>query len=106
MEKETKVAKGVYEPRGQMQKEREKPGQSSAGKYKGVAEKNFAGPHHTFPINTAARARNALARAHFAKDPESIREKVHQKYPSIGEKNEERKKNDKRYQAYRTKDAY
>jgi hypothetical protein len=67
---------------GKLSKIREKPGESNAFKYKAV--KSFAGPDKTFPINTKARARNALARAHFAKNPESIRAKVHTKYPSIG----------------------
>lgn len=61
---------------------REKPGMSNAGKYKGVKE--FAGPKGTFPINTKARAKNALARAHFASDPSKIKAKVHAEYPSIG----------------------
>ena len=38
----------------------------------------------TFPINDKAHARNALARAHFAKNPNAIRAKVHAKYPEIG----------------------
>lgn len=67
---------------GKLSKIRSKPGEGNAFKYKGV--KSFAGPNHTFPINTPARARNALARAHFAKNPEAIKRKVHEKYPSIG----------------------
>lgn len=67
---------------GKLSKIRKKPGESNAFKYKSV--ESFAGPDKTFPINTKARARNALARAHFAKNPESIRRKVHEKYPSIG----------------------
>jgi hypothetical protein len=67
---------------GKLSAIRKKPGESNAFKYKGV--KSFAGPDQTFPINSKARARNALSRAHFAKNPESIRAKVHSKYPSIG----------------------
>ncbi|HEY5236121.1 MAG TPA: hypothetical protein VIJ14_08085 [Rhabdochlamydiaceae bacterium] len=69
---------------GKLSKVRSKPGESNAFKYKGV--KSFAGPDKTYPINTKARGRNALARAHFASNPSSIRAKVHAKYPSIGKK--------------------
>lgn len=75
----------VKEPKkgtGKLSKIRSEPGKSNAFKYKGV--KSFAGPDKTFPIPDKAHARNALARAHFAKNPESIRKKVHEKYPSIG----------------------
>ncbi len=67
---------------GNLSKIREKPGESNAYKYKGV--KDFAGPDETFPINTKKRALNALSRAHFAKNPEEIKKKVHAKYPAIG----------------------
>ena len=73
---------------GKLSEIRKKPGESNAGKYKGVHE--FAGPDQTFPINTKGRARNALARAHFAENPSSIRAKVHAKYPSIGKKKAEK----------------
>lgn len=43
----------------------------------------FAGPHESFPIPDISHGRNALARAHFAEDPEAIRRKVHQRFPSI-----------------------
>jgi len=84
---------------------RQKPGESNAGKYTHVKASNFAGPDKTFPINNPARARNALARAHFAKDPEAIRAKVHAKYPNIGDKSNGQKHKDKRatdarYKAY------
>ncbi len=69
---------------GKLSSIRKKPGESNAFKYKGVKE--FAGPDKSFPINTAKRARNALARAHFAKNPEAIRSKVHAAYPGIGKK--------------------
>lgn len=79
---------------------REKPGESNAGKYTHVKASNFAGPDKTFPINSEARARNALARAHFAKSPESVKEKVYAKYPDLKKRHEERQ-NDKKYQAYK-----
>ena len=60
---------------------RKKPGMSNAGKYKNV--KSFAGPNGTFPINTIARARNALARAHFAENPAAIRKAVYNKWPQL-----------------------
>lgn len=62
---------------------RNKPGMSNAGKYKNVKSNNFAGPNGTFPINTIERARNALARAHFADNPTQIRAAVYKKYPSL-----------------------
>lgn len=70
---------------------RSKSGSSSAGKYKTVKPKDFAGKKggaskFSFPINTLARARNALARAHFAPDPEGIRAAVYAKYPQLKKK--------------------
>jgi hypothetical protein len=62
---------------------RKRKGMSNAGEYPHVASENFAGPNGTFPINTMARARSALARAHFAEDPEAIRQAVYKKYPSL-----------------------
>lgn len=93
--KEITVAKGVKVPRGKEEKMREKPGSSSAGKYKDVSPKDFAGKAGgasavSFPINTLARARNALARAHYAPNPEGIRRKVYDKYPELKARIEER----------------
>ena len=82
----TIIGKGMSIKRGEAEKLRKKPGMGSVGKYKNVAKKNFAGPKGTFPIMDKAHARNALARAHFAKDPSAIRAAVHRKYPSIGKK--------------------
>lgn len=83
---------------------RKKPGESNAGKYEHVASKNFAGRDKTFPINSLARGRNALARAHFAKDPQSIKEKVYSKYPALKERKKEREGLDaKKYDAYRSR---
>lgn len=81
---------------------RKKPGQSNAGKYSQVKSSNFAGPNQTFPINTLSRARNALSRAHYATNPNAIKEKVYAKYPGLKERHQESeaKKNDKRYKAY------
>ena len=83
---------------------RKKPGESNAGKYTHVKASNFAGPDKTFPINSPDRARNALARAHFAKNPTEIREKVHAKYPNIGksnaEKHQDKRATDERYKRY------
>lgn len=82
------VAKGVKVKRGAEEKMRSKKGSSSAGKYKNVAPKDFAGAaggssKYSFPINTLARARNALARAHYAANPAGIRSKVYKKYPQL-----------------------
>jgi len=86
--KKITVAKGVSVPRGKEEKMRAKKGSSNAGKYKTVSPKDFAGPSggaakYSFPINTVARARNALARAHYAPDPAGIRRKVYAKYPQL-----------------------
>ena len=80
----TVIAKGRSLPRGKASELRKKPGMSSVGRWKNVAPKDFAGPDGTFPINDKAHARNALARAHFAKNPAAIRAKVHAKYPEMG----------------------
>jgi hypothetical protein len=72
---------------GKLSKIRKKPGESNAFKYEGTkAGKAYAGPDKTFPIGDKAHARNALARAHFAKNPSAIKAKVHKKYPELGGK--------------------
>lgn len=88
VKKKITIAKGIKVKRGTEEKMRSKEGSSSAGKYKTVKAKDFAGAaggadKYSFPINTKARARNALARAHFAPDPEGIRRKVEKEYPSL-----------------------
>lgn len=82
------VAKGYKMPRGGAAKARKKPGSSNFGKYKDVMPKMFAGKSggagkFSFPINTLARARNALARAHFAPNPAGIKAAVYKKYPQL-----------------------
>jgi hypothetical protein len=89
------VAKGVKVEHGKEEKMRSKKGSSSAGKYKNVSPKEFAGASggaskYSFPINTLARARNALARAHYAPNPEGIRSKVYKKYPELKMRYKER----------------
>lgn len=89
--KKVVVARGVKVARGQEEKMREKKGSSNAGKYKTVKVKDFAGSaggasKYSFPINTLARARNALARAHFASNPAGIKAAVYKKYPSLKKK--------------------
>lgn len=86
--KKVTVAKGVKVKRGSQEKMRSKKGSSNAGKYKNVSPKDFAGAagganKYSFPINTLARARNALARAHYAPDPSGIRRSVYRKYPQL-----------------------
>lgn len=95
MTKKVTVAKGVKVSRGKESKMRAKKGSSSAGKYKTVSPKEFAGSSggaskFSFPINTLARARNALARAHYAPHPEGIRKAVLKKYPQLKIRSEER----------------
>lgn len=99
MEKKKKVsvARGVKVKRGQESKMRAKKGSSSVGKYKGVAPKAFAGASggaskFSFPINSLARARNALARAHFAPNPAGIKAAVYRKYPQLKKRAMARKK--------------
>lgn len=87
-EKKITVAKGVKVKRGVEEKMRSKKGSSSAGKYKNVAPKDFAGKSggankFSFPINDMAHARNALARSHFAPNPEGIKSAVYKKFPEL-----------------------
>mgnify|MGYP001589896841 CR=1 FL=1 len=82
------VAKGVSIPKSKKISLKGRPGGSSTGKYTNVSPKAFAGKSggtspFSFPINTLARARNALARAHFAPNPEGIRSAVYKKYPQL-----------------------
>jgi hypothetical protein len=93
--KRIRVAKGVTVKRGEEEKMREKKGSSSSGKYKNVPPKQFAGKSggaskYSFPINTLKRARNALARAHYAPNPEGIRAAVYRKYPELKMRHEMR----------------
>jgi hypothetical protein len=70
---------------GNLSKIREKKGESNAFKYEGTkAGKAYAGPDKTFPIGDAKHAKAALSRAHFAANPNAIREAVHKKYPKMG----------------------
>lgn len=89
------VAKGVKVKGGEEEKMRKKKGSSSAGKYKNVKPKDFAGAaggasKYSFPVDTIARARNALARSHFAANPEGIRKAVYKKYPQLKKNYEKR----------------
>ena len=82
------VAKGVKIPRSKEKKLEKKPGGSNTGEYKTVKASDFAGAaggssKYSFPINTLARARNALARAHFAPDPAGLKRKVYAKWPQL-----------------------
>lgn len=91
MNKKVTVAKGVQVAHGVEEKMREKKGSSNAGKYKEVAPKDFAGKAggasaYSFPINTLAHARNALARAHYAANPSGIRSAVYKKFPQLKHK--------------------
>lgn len=95
MAKKITVAKGVKVAHGQEEKMRSKKGSSSAGKYKNVNVKDFAGAaggasKYSFPINTLARARNALARAHYASNPAGIKAKVYSKYPELKKRKQKR----------------
>jgi len=83
--------------RGKEEKMREKKGSSNAGKYKSVKPSEFAGAaggasKFSYPINTRARARSALAYAHNAPKPGGIRKEVLKKYPSLGKKKPKKSK--------------
>lgn len=84
------MAKEPKKGTGKLSKIRQKPGESNAFKYKNVKKGDFAGPNETFPINSLARARNALARAHYAENPSAIKRKVYAKYPELKERKLER----------------
>lgn len=95
--KKVTVAKGVKVERGVEEKLRSKPGSSNTGKYKDVSPKEFAGASggsskYSFPINTEARAKNALSRRHNAPNPSGITEAVYKKYPELEKKFKERKR--------------
>ena len=82
------VAKGVKVKRGVEEKMRKGKGSGSAGKYKNVSPKSFVGKSggaskFSFPIDTLKRARNALARSHFATNPAGIKAAVYRKYPEL-----------------------
>lgn len=82
------VAKGVKVKRGEEEKMRSKKGSGSAGKYKNVSPKDFAGAaggasKYSFPIPDLAHARNALARSHYAPNPEGIKRAVYRKFPEL-----------------------
>jgi len=86
--KKVVVAKGVEISRGKEEEMRKKKGSSNTGKYKDVSPKDFAGGRggsskYSFPINTMARAKNALARAHYAPNPSGIKAAVYKKYPGL-----------------------
>lgn len=97
------VAKGVKVKRGIEEKMREKKGSGSAGKYKNVSPRDFVGAaggasKFSFPVDTLARARNALARAHFAPNPEGIKAAVYRKYPELKKRALARHKKRKEYE--------
>jgi hypothetical protein len=88
MKKKVTVAKGVKISEGAEKKMRAKKGSSNAGKYKTVSPGQFAGASggaskFSFPIDSVSRGRNALARAHFAPDPEGIRRAVYKRFPQL-----------------------
>lgn len=94
--KKVTVARGVKVTRGTEEKMRSKKGSSNAGAYKKVRPSDFAGKsggasRFSFPINTLARARNALARAHYAPNPSGIRKAVYKKYPELKLRSDKRK---------------
>lgn len=95
--KKITVAKGVKISRGKIKKRKQKKGSSNVGKYKGVSPSDFAGSaggadRYSFPINSLARARNALARAHFAPNPEGIEKTVYRRYPELKKRAQKRSK--------------
>ena len=88
MAKKTTIGKGMKVPRGKEAKMNKKPGGSNVGEYKSVSKKDFAGPSGgapagSYPINTKARAKAALAYAHNAPRPTGIKRAVYAKYPDL-----------------------
>lgn len=95
------LAIGVSVAPGVEEKMRKKKGSSNTGKYKNVKPSDFAGKSggasaYSFPINSLARARNALARSHFAPDPEGIVAAVYRKFPQLKKKKSRSKSSNKK----------
>lgn len=82
------VSKSKKPPPKGISKTRAKKGMSGAYKHQ---SSSYAGPKHTYPIGDIAHARNALARAHFSKNPESIKRKVYSKYPGLKKRHQEKR---------------
>ncbi len=88
MASKVKIAKNVTVSPANAARMRKKAGGSNVGRYKGVKASEMAGtaggsPRGTFPINTLARARNAIQRSHNAPNPAGIKEKVYKKWPNL-----------------------
>lgn len=86
--KRVTIAKGKQESAKEVKRAHERAGGSNVGKYKNVSSKEFAGtsggaPKGSYPINTAKRAKAALAYAHNAPNPAGIKAKVYAKYPEM-----------------------
>lgn len=65
-----------------------KPGKSCAGRCKDVASALFPrkkdrAAYFACSISTLSGARDALARAHFAANPDSVRRAIYEKYPQL-----------------------
>lgn len=94
--KMVQVAKGVKISRAKEKKMEKKPGSSNTGEYKNVKPSEFAGSKggaskYSYPINTKARGRAALAYAHNAPNPEGIKKAVYAKYPELKPKSKKKK---------------
>jgi len=86
--KKVSVAKEIKIATNQQVVLERKPESSNAGDYKNVSPSNFTGSvggasPYTFHIDTLARAKSALARAHFATHPEGIQRAVYTCYPQL-----------------------
>mgnify|MGYP003657873882 FL=1 len=80
-----------------LEKTREKPGGSNAGKYKNVPKGSFCGPaggapKGSFPVNTRKRGESAIKLAHNAPNPDGIKACVYRKYPDLKPKSLMRKR--------------
>jgi hypothetical protein len=67
----------------------------TAATRKKIPGKDFAGPDRSYPIEDKSHARNALARASGKPIAAEVREKVHAKFPSIGQKADRSKRLDR-----------
>jgi len=95
LKKKVEVAKEVTVSREKESELKKKPGSSNSGEYEDVSPTNFSGTAggaspYSFPIDTLKRARSALARAHFASDPEGIERSVYRKWPELNPKNKKK----------------
>lgn len=77
-----------------VKEDRKKPGGSNAGKYKSgpFCGPSGGAPKGTYPVNTKARAKAAIAYARHAPNPSGIKACVYRHWPSLKPKSKEKQK--------------